>query len=87
MPYFFRLKKLIHELIFVKNVFELASTKNYNVAVAMRKNCATQTKPTTPSVKKDDIWEVEDFLDCAPMILFFYFDEIKGVLHYTKRDL
>ena len=49
------------------------------------KMCVKKMEPTTPSTKKKRHRVIEDFLNCAPMFLFFeYFDEIEGVSCYSK---
>ena len=87
-PEFSKLKALIHELICVKNnIFNQQPSKMTIEPSQWGIFCATQTEPTTPSIwKKVQHRGIEGFLKCFPMFLFFYFNEIEGVLCYTVWD-
>ena len=47
---FSELNTLIHQIICVKTNYPV-TVKNYNGAVVTRKQCMTQTEPTTTSIK------------------------------------
>ena len=64
--------------------FDPASIKNDNGASAMIKTvCCKWNQQIHPLIKVRHKG-IEDFLNCAPMFLFFSFDEIEGVSRYTK---
>ena len=73
MPYFSKLKTIIHELISVKNVFKPATTNNENGAVAMREIlCGSNESNISINLKKVQQRVIKELLKCALMLLFYF---------------
>ena len=67
---------LIHEPIFVKNVFYAATIKNDNGSVAMKIFVWHKQKQNPVNFKKWRCKGIEDLLNCALTLSFFLIDEI-----------
>ena len=86
VPDYSKFTTIIHELICVNNMFQPATIKNDNGAVAMRNFFVRhEQKQQLNKFKKVQHGVIKDLLNCAPMLLFFY--QMKSrTFHITQND-
>ena len=85
--FFFKMQGRNTRANLCKKYFYTATIKNDNESVAM-KNILCEANGTNNSIKIIKVRRslIEDLLNCATTLLFFYIYYIEGVTCYTKQD-